>query len=203
MKSFFGRKSNKNQSSSLGKKLNISTNTVKNLMANSYKKDKKEPIIDGYKIDESLSGNRAQVYYNDDNKKSVIVHRGTSGIQDVATDALYAVGIKTKRFKHGEKIQNKAIEKYGKENLLTMGHSLGGTIAENVSKGGKTITLNKPVLLQDVNKVIKPSQTDIKTSNDPISFLRQYQKGNKATNIPSTSNSLLTEHKTSTLGRIN
>ena len=169
-------------------------------MQNSYKKDK-APIIDGYKIDDSLSGKRAQVYYNDNDKKSVIVHRGTSGIQDVATDALYLIGIKTKRFKHGQKIQNKAIEKYGKDNLLTMGHSLGGTIAENVSKGGKIITLNKPVLLQDINKTIKPNQTDIKTTNDPVSFLRQYQKGNKATNIPSTSNSLLTEHKTGVLGR--
>ena len=180
----------------------MNTKTVQKLLSNSYKDKKKQSLIDGYNIDKSLSGNRAQVYYNDDNKKAVIVHRGTSGIQDFVTDGLFSVGIKTKRFKHGERVQNQAIEKYGKDNLLTMGHSLGGAISEDVNKGGRTITLNKPVSFQDIGKTIGNHQTDIKTSLDPVSVLRQYQKGNKAINIDSNSKSLLTEHKTDTLGRI-
>ena len=83
-----------------------------------------------------------------------------------------------------------------------MGHSLGSLISEDVNKGGRTITLNKPVLLQDIGKTIGKNQTDIKTSLDPVSVLRQYQTGEKAVNIPSRSKSLLTEHKTDTLGRI-
>lgn len=205
MKSLFGKKTTKNPVKSFGKKLsNLPIGTTQKLMENSYEGDKRKSIIDGYKLDESLSGNRAQVYYNDDDKKSVIVHRGTSGAKDIVTDALYATfGVKTKRFKHGEKIQNKAIEKYGKENLLTLGHSLGGAIGEHVSKGGETITLNKPVALPDINKVIKSNQIDIKTSNDPISVLRNYQGGNKPIIIPSQSSSLFAEHKINTLGRIN
>ena len=180
----------------------MNTQTVQKLLKNSYEGKNKKQLIDGYLIDKNLSGNRAQVYFNDDTKKSVIVHRGTSGIQDIITDGLLGLGIKTKRFKHAEQVQKQAIEKYGKDNLLTMGHSLGATISENVSKGGQTITLNKPVLLQDIGKTISKNQIDIKTKSDPVSFLRQYQKGNKAINIDSNSKSLLTEHKTDTLGRI-
>ena len=180
----------------------MNTKTTQKLLKNSYERKDKKTLIDGYQIDKKLSGNRAQVYFNDENKKAVIVHRGTQGPQDFITDGLLSIGVKTNRFTHAEKIQNKAIDKYGKENLLTMGHSLGGSLAEDVSKKGPTITLNKPVLLQDIGKNIGNNQTDIKTSNDPVSFLRQYQKGNKAINIPSNSNSLLTEHKTDTLGRI-
>ena len=180
----------------------MNTKTVQKLLKNSYQGKNKTSLIDGYNIDTNLSGNRAQVYFNNDTKKAVIVHRGTQGVQDFITDGLMNLGIKTNRFKHAEEVQNKAINKYGKDNLLTLGHSLGGTLAETYNKGGQTITLNKPVLLQDINKRIGDNQTDIKTSNDPVSFLRQYQDGNKAVNIPSNSKSLLTEHKTDTLGRI-
>jgi hypothetical protein len=181
----------------------MNTGTVQKLLKNSYEKGgKQKKELDGYLIDPQLSGRRAQVYFNNDTNKAVVIHRGTQGVHDFVTDGLLSLGIKTKRFKHGQKIQDKAIEKYGKDNITTLGHSLGAVITEDVNRGTNTITLNKPVLLQDINKKISDNQIDIKSKNDPVSFLRQYQQGKKAINIPSRSASLLNEHKTDVLGRL-
>ncbi len=43
--------------------------------------------------DDKLSGKRAQVYVNPLTNEATVVHRGTSGIQDVFTDAALSVGL--------------------------------------------------------------------------------------------------------------
>jgi hypothetical protein len=63
------------------------------------------------------------------------------------TDLRYALGnTSDKRFQHSKQAQNKAYSKYGKDNLTTIGHSLGSTLAEKVGGDSKeVVTLNKPV----------------------------------------------------------
>lgn len=60
---------------------------LQSLLKNSYKGKKQAKKLDGYERDNSLSGQRVQVYHNKDTGKTVVSHRGTSGVQDMITDA--------------------------------------------------------------------------------------------------------------------
>ena len=129
----------------------------------------------------------------------------TADIHDWLTDLRYALGnTSDKRFQHSKEVQNKAYSKYGKENLTTIGHSLGSTLAEKVgSDSNEVVTLNKPVSPYDaLFHKVKDNQTDIKTKYDPVSFLRGFQRGKKSQVINSTTFNPLTEHSTAVLGRI-
>jgi hypothetical protein len=168
---------------------------LKDLLSNSYKdKDKQDAQINGLIRDDSLSGKRTQVYVNPLTNEATVSHRGTSGIHDVFTDVALSVGLlkNTKRYKHANKIQKQAEKKYDVTN--TIGHSLGAGIAEEVGKKSKITTLNKPVGVHNVNKRVKKNQKDIKTSFDPISVFRPFQKGKKATVIKSKTWNPLKEH---------
>jgi hypothetical protein len=121
------------------------------------------------------------------------------------TDVRYTLGDKSgKRFKHAKNIQELANAKYGKENVITAGHSLGSVLGETAVKGKdqELITLNKPVGLADIGKTIGKKQTDIKTTRDPVSFLRGTQKGNSALVLKSKTYNPLAEHSTETLDRL-
>lgn len=180
------------------------TSEVKSFLQHSYAKPKKGTQIAGYKRDDSLSGQRAQVYTNAEGK-AVVVHRGTSGIHDMVTDAQLSVGLgkHSARVKHAKKVQREAETKYGAGNTTTMGHSLGGYLAEkSASKESKVITLNKAALLKDIGKQIKQNQTDIRTEEDLVSKLSFNQKGGKRVTIKSTTKNPLKEHTLNVLDRV-
>ena len=182
----------------------LPTGDVKKLLSKSY--DKTQSSYGDYQLDKGLSGQRVQVYWNAKMGKAVVVHRGTAGVQDMVTDVRYTFGDKSgKRFKHSKSIQQKVNDKYGKENVITLGHSLGSVLGETAVKGNnqELITLNKPVGLGDIGKTVSTNQTDLKTERDPVSFLRGTQKGNRATIIKSKTYNPLTEHSTDTLDRLN
>ena len=165
----------------------------KKLLQGSYS-GKIEDVGD-WKIDHSLSGQRAQVYENSKTHKIVIVHRGTASIQDWVTDARMALGDTSgERFKHAERIQRAAEKKYGHVDF-TLGHSLGASIAEKLGqKSGKVITYNKPVLPSEIIKTIPKNQHDIRTLGDAVSTLTGWQGGNPVTTIASDSYNPLVNH---------
>jgi hypothetical protein len=175
----------------------INANNLQQLLKKSYAKK-----LDNYGdfiVDKQLSGQRVQVYHNPKTNQTVVSHRGTQGTKDVFTDIGLAMGFKNnKRFKHAEKIQKQAENKYGKNNVSTIGHSLGAAIAEKV--GGKSkeiITYNKGATLFD--KPIQNNQTDIRTDRDVISFLKPFNKGKNDTTIKSKSWNPLVNHNTDQL----
>lgn len=175
---------------------------VKNLLTNSYKD--KPNDINGYTLDKSLSGKRVQVYI-DKNGKAYVVHRGTNSIQDIMTDIKMTFGnIKgQKRFKHAEKIQKEAEKKYGADNVVTLGHSLGSRIAEEVGKKSKEIiTYNKPTLPLDIFKKLPNKQYDIRTTIDPVSILQPLQRGSADLTIPSKTINPFKEHSIDALNRL-
>lgn len=173
------------------------------LIKSSY--DRKNKDIGDFKIDKKLSGRRTKVYFNEAENKPVIVHRGTDSIQDVGTDIGLMFGHRGKRFAHAKKMQKKAEKKYGTENMHTLGHSLGGIVAEEM--GGKSkniITLNKAVSPWEINRKTGKNQTDIKTSNDPVSMLNKFNhNGNKTSVIKSEGWNPLAEHSSDVMSRVN
>jgi hypothetical protein len=164
--------------------------TLKKVLKSSYNTGK---ISDAdLVVNPKLTGKRVQVYYNPKTKKAIVSHRGSASLKDWAvTNVGMAVGYEGgKRFKHAQKIQKEAEKLYGAKNVTTVGHSLGGRIAEKVGKkSNKIITYNKATTIRSLLTPTQSNQTDIRTSGDIVSQLSKYQKkrGTSIT-IPSTNN---------------
>jgi len=196
-----GKKSQ--QSSKMGGKnsmrpqMGIKSNDLRHLLKKSY--DKTPSDYGDYKVDKELSGQRAQVYKNDSTGKTIVAHRGTSGIHDVFTDAQYAFGnTDNARFDHAHKIQGQAETKYGKDNVITIGHSLGGLITNKVTNG-QQITYNKPTIFDSR----KTNELAIKTSNDPFSFNSNRENSKKIVIGNGFSLNPLYNHSTNNIGKLN
>lgn len=185
----------------LGGKLKIKT--LKKVVSNGYKKKNKEEELDGYKLDNQLSGSRVQVYHNPKDNKTIINHRGTQGLNDLITDFKMMLGdSNNKRFNHGKQITDKAIDKYADSDITLTGHSLGSKIAKESNKlhNKNTILLN-PVVLP--NDKFDKTDTIVKSKLDPVSFLYN-PKSQKSKTIEIKSKSLnpINEHKTQILNRL-
>lgn len=172
----------------------LAASDLKQLLNKSY--DKTPTSYNDYIVDPALSGRRVQVYRNAKTGKVVVAHRGTEGIHDWITDLRYgSVGAEnSNRFRHSRKIQQLAAEKYGKGNLTTIGHSLGGVLAEESAADGEVLTLNKPASM--FNAKTNKKQVDIRSSRDPISMFRPMNMNNKnkLITVPSNSFNPFTEH---------
>ena len=186
----------------------LSARALRGFLANSYAGKKQQKSLNGYQRDSSLSGKRSSVYFHPESNHAIVVHKGTQSIQDWGTNAMSAIGQvhRTTRGKHAQKIQNAAEAKYGRDNVLTTGHSLGAKLAETVGQNSKeVITYNKPTTLENVRpwKRISSKQTDVRTSNDPVSLLAGWQRGqNKIKTIRSDTWNPLTAHNTDQLAKM-
>lgn len=183
----------------------MGTKDLKGLLEETYKKGKGANENYGdYQIDKELSTGRAKVYYNPTSGKTVVAHRGSTNLQDWKENFNYAVGIKRKgkAYKKSQNVQNAAEAKYGTQNLETIGHSKGALHAQELGQNGLVQTLNKPVNIGHLRKVIPETQIDFKSTRDPVSALRNFQRGKKAVNIKSKTFNPLTEHGVGVLGRI-
>jgi len=182
----------------------LSSQDLQHFLKASY--DKKHSDYKDFVLDKGLSGQRVQVYHNPKTGQTIVVHRGTKGLNDWVTDSRYALGdTSSTRFQHSAKIQKQAEKKYGAENVTSIGHSLGSQLSEKSSnkKTKEIITLNKPVNPNDLVLYSVPSnQTDIRTTRDPVSFLRPLERGKKAIVLPSQSLNPFTEHSTDVLNQI-
>jgi len=152
------------------------TSVLQDFLKNGYKTRDQAKSLDGYERDDSLSGTREQVYHNPTNNKTIVTHRGTQGLQDWITDAKFLffpkLYMQSVRYKHAKEIQDKAEAKYGKENITTIGHSLGAKLASDL--GGKSkeiITYNKPIIPGEIFNQTKKNETSIRTKLDPVSIL--------------------------------
>lgn len=155
----------------------INANSLKDFLNNSYSNNQKSQI-NNFLRDDVLSGLRVQVYNNPLTRDTYVVHRGTSGLQDILTDVKLALFPKlyrdSTRYNHAKQIQEQAENKYGKEKITTLGHSLGARLTSDVGKNSnELITYNKPFLPFDTNQTRK-NETSIRTKLDPVSILGSF-----------------------------
>lgn len=165
----------------------ITSDNVRNLIEASYKKNKEAKKIasrGGYKLDKSLS-NREQKVFTDRQGNPYVAYTGTRKGSDWLTDAALAVGLlgATKRLEDSKQLIQDVRNKYQNKTITTMGHSLGGSLAE-ASGGDKVITIDKGVGLFGIGKKINSNQTDIRTQSDPVSALSRFQSGGTKVVIP-------------------
>ena len=163
----------------------ISIADLKQFIDNSYAKKPKD--FKNFELDKDLSSQRVKVYINPTTREAYVVHRGTASIQDVGNDLKMALGFDisgSKRVKHAKEVQKKTESKYGKDNVTTIGHSLGSKIASDVGQDSKAIiNLNKAVIPSDLNKQLSSKETNIRSKNDLISNLQPFQKKSKSVTI--------------------
>jgi len=173
---------------------------LKDFVEAGYKSKSDAKTIGNYILDEDLSTKRNKIYYDPNTGKAVHTIAGTDSMTDWSNNALIPVGLHeySNRHKNSEKIQNKANEKYGKENVDLVSHSQSGHIAENLANknlvGGQNTTLN-PAIIGSHNKDV----TVYKSIFDPVSLLTDTNK-NDYNIIPKTFNPI-TEHSTNILDK--
>jgi hypothetical protein len=184
----------------------INSKTLHKMIKNGYADDPKETEnLDGYVLDKELSGTRAQVYYNPTTKHLVVNHRGTKGVHDVMTDIGLMFGHKSgKRFEHGKKITDEALNKYKTDNVTISGHSLGSEIAREASKNTKhdVVVVNPAVAPLDMFNKQKENETVIRSRLDPISALHNfnpYANESRTIDIDAKTYNPLTEHSSDIL----
>ncbi len=141
--------------STISKKPQMPKNHPYALMSQKAYKRGKDRQIQGYDIDEELSSDDRTVYKHQSSNSVVISYRGTDlttnverkpkksirdiwysrGFRDVGADVSLATYNPeyNHRFYNAKKVAEKAIQKYGKENISLTGHSLGGSEAMYVS----------------------------------------------------------------------
>ena len=180
------------------KGLGVPANVLQEFIELSYKGNT-SIAPEGYSIDAPLSDSRVKVYTkNGSNDKDVIVvHRGSVGADDWIDNAKYfAFGSvkNTKTFKLHKERQLKAIEKYGANNIIGIGHSRAGLYLQALQKDypiKEIITYNKAVGFYDMLRTNPKEQTDVKVKNDFVSLLSGLQKRpNKMVEIDATANPL-------------
>ena len=181
----------------------ISAKDLQLLLNESY--EKREEDIGDYEIDKDLSNLTTKVFKRKGTDEVFIVHRGSYDRKDWVANFNYIRRgfYSDDRLKQAKKIQQATEDKYGANNVSTLGHSKGAKVAEEV--GGKSkeiITLNKPAHLTDIFSKVPNNQTDIKTSGDPVSLLRPLHRGNKPIILESDTSNPITEHKLGVLDNV-
>ena len=162
------------------KGLGLPANVLQDFIQLSYSPQTRSP--DGFELDEELSDSRVKVYTKNNSKEVVVVHRGSVGADDWIDNAKYfAFGSvkNTKTFKLHKERQLKAIEKYGANNIIGVGHSRAGLYLQALQKEypiKEIITYNKAVGFYDMLRTNPKEQTDVKVKNDFVSLLSGLQK---------------------------
>lgn len=134
-----------------------------------------------WNVDKELTTNDATTFYNSNTKKAIVSIRGTDvkNIEDLMTDValFFSVSRFTPRASMVSSLVDKAIKKYGRDNVIVVGHSLGGELARQMANKYKikAVTYNRGSSFLDIfnkqNKNIISYTTNIKSNIDPVSIL--------------------------------
>ena len=152
----------------------IRAGELSDILASSYSMAE----VEGFKKDTALCSETGCAYVSPTGQV-VVAHRGTEGtMSDWGNNLAFGVGGETgykmtQRYRDANKLQKEAEKKYGSKNVITVGHSQGGLIAELVGGNSKEIiTVNKATRPQNVvfGSEKKKNQTDVRTTSDAVSY---------------------------------
>ena len=168
--------------------------------------------IDDYILDENISNSTAKTYYNPLLNHAVVVHSGTQSALDWGNNVMYMIGAYkiTNRYKSSQEIQELAEQKYGSQNVSTVGFSQGGILARELGGNSKEIINVNPAYKFESQK---PNEYNIRSSGDVVSGLLKYptmikswfyptDTENKNITIPAESYDPLLEHSSDILDRL-
>lgn len=181
----------------------LKADQIQKVLENTYKETDDAP--DGYTFDKDLSDDRVKVYKDMNSDQVIVAHRGSKGFRDWLDNARYAYSgdIRTSgTYQDAKSRQKKAIDKYGAQNIISVGHSRAGKYVEELNKEQpvkEVITYNKAVHPNTIFQSNPENQTDVRTSTDVVSALSPFQfSKNQTVTIPGGFD-LLKAHKPSAL----
>ena len=184
----------------------LKASQIKDIVDLSYKKGNKDKAPAGYTLDKELSDDRVKVYKDLNSQQVIVAHRGSDGWRDWLDNARYAFRgdmKSTGTYKEHKKKHDKALDKYGADNVIAVGHSRAGKYVEELNKDRpvkEVLTYNKAAGLTDVLRKNPKNQTDIRTSRDLVSMLNPFQRNsNKVVTIDQHTFNPLKSHGTSGL----
>jgi hypothetical protein len=187
----------------------LKASQIKKAIDLSYQGSKTTDAPKGYVIDKKLSNGRVKVYKDVNSDQALVVHRGSSGTKDWIDNVQYGLTGQmksTETFKKHAKKHQKALDKYGADNVIAIGHSRAGKYVEELNKDKpvkEVITYNKASGPSDLFRKNPKNQTDIRTDIDVVSALAPLQSHqNKVVTIPSKSWNPLTAHGTTPLDKL-
>lgn len=169
---------------------------LKELLAASYKPQKEAAASlskKGYTWDPELSSMTTKVF-TDPTGNPVLLHRGSVRVSDwLGSNAPLAVGLEkySPRFQESKKTIEQVKMKYPGKTVTSVGHSLGGALAEK-SGADKVVTYQKGSGLFDIGRTIGSNQTDVKSKWDLPSALSSWQTGGTRINLGGSINPLET-----------
>jgi hypothetical protein len=159
-----------------------------------------------FMIDKKLSDKLVKVYTINGSNDVVVVHRGSADGQDWVDNTLHAFDISlklTKSYKMHLRRQMRAVQKYGKDNIVCLGHSRGGLYCQQFYRDKlckQSVVYNKPVMQRDIisgffGKTDEKNQV-VRTSGDLVSIGQNLINKSNDIVIPSKSINVLDNHKT-------
>jgi len=161
--------------------------------------------IDRFTIVPQLSDTYVKTYSVSDSTDVVVVHRGSHDSKDWVDNALHLASVNlryTKTYKMHLDRQMKVVKKYGKDNIVCLGHSRGGLYSEDFYRlklCKQSIVYNKPVIRNDIIRNIfeKPDKNNqsIRTSGDIISIGQTLLNRDQDITIPSKGYNIIENHK--------
>lgn len=170
-----------------GVRENLNLSKVLNLGYKSEKKQGKVMSKYGYKIDNELSNDNQQVYYNPEKKKLLMNVAGSHNIKDflITDTALLAGRLKnTERYKSADNTLQKAKEKYDEKNVILTGDSLGGSIVNYIKKpDDELFALNPGITIGQKTRGRGGTAHNYRVEGDVISLLGSSAKN--MTTLPS------------------
>lgn len=173
----------------------------------------------GYNLDKQLSTKYTKVYWDHINKRGITSERPTDPkeISDVLADVAIALDFTKKlfskvhpRFKSSWATYDKVNKKYGLQNIVAIGYSLGSYVLseyKNLSKFKEVILVALPVSPGDIltrKDLSNLNITTVKSKLDAVGFLDKFVKGFKReVSIKPETNNPFKEHQISnTLPRL-
>jgi pimeloyl-ACP methyl ester carboxylesterase len=113
--------------------------------------------------------------------KARVVFRGTdfTNAEDVGADVMLSLGVhdNSNRFKRAVRTTEKVIQKYGRENTQTTGHSLGAGLAAHAARrhGIKSVGFATP--LSVFNRRTYSNHLNVSNPYDPVAWVGRRTKG--------------------------
>lgn len=158
------------------------------------KKAREQLLANGYNYDNSLSNGNQQVWYSPDQKKLLFNVAGTHNLKDWGTDLWLGLGglKNTNRYKEADKKLAQAKQKYGVQNATITGHSLGGSIAQNIKKkGDQSYALDSGYTIGQKTRTKGGESHNYRTSGDIVSALSGTSKNIKTLKNPNIKTGIL------------
>lgn len=117
---------------------------VANLLKASYQPELED--VEGkdrvFRIDASISDRQMKVFTLEGQSYVIVIHRGSQDLQDWVDNGLHLISVEfklTKTYNVHLRKHMKAVNKYGKENIIVLGHSRGGLYSDKFYKDGLAI----------------------------------------------------------------